>query len=240
MSRHRTVVRISARPSPAPGLPGAPPRIPGAVIDAALRATMNLHLPAIAFMGALFVLPATARQPAAAVPPGSVSGLTALAGADSTAASTVTLFLVRHAEKAATPADDPGLTEEGGRRAGRLAGMLANARIGRIVVSQYRRTRETAEPLSRRTGVPLTVLPVRMDSASPGELAPDHLDSLFAAIRSAPGGRVLIVGHSNTIPAMMRALGAEQAPAIGDREYGDFLILRWAPGRAAEVIGLKY
>ena len=52
---------------------------------------------------------------------------------------------------------DPCLTEFGHRQAERAAASLRHERIGRIVVSPYSRTLQTAEPIARALGVPMVV-----------------------------------------------------------------------------------
>jgi len=54
------------------------------------------------------------------------------------------VLLVRHAEKAAEPADDPPLTAAGAERAQALATALQDAGVTAIITTQLRRTRETA------------------------------------------------------------------------------------------------
>ncbi|MGH9856121.1 MAG: histidine phosphatase family protein [Blastocatellia bacterium] len=68
-----------------------------------------------------------------------------------------TVYLVRHAEKAATPTADPPLLEAGNQRAQELAQTLGKARIKTIYTSQYLRTKQTAEPLAKQLGIALTV-----------------------------------------------------------------------------------
>jgi hypothetical protein len=47
------------------------------------------------------------------------------------------------------------------------------------------------------------------------------------------GKTVLVVGHSNTVPAIIRALGIPDAVAIPDWEYDDIFTVRTdAAGRA--------
>jgi broad specificity phosphatase PhoE len=111
------------------------------------------------------------------------------------------VVLVRHAEKADEPRTDPPLTDGGRARAGALAAALEGARVSAVVVTPYRRTRATAEPLLRATGLTPIELPVA------GGLA-DHVRAVADTVRHrAPGETVVVVGHSNTIPPIIRALG---------------------------------
>src|SRR5688500_9156051 len=73
-----------------------------------------------------------------------------------------TVFLVRHAEKAAEPREDPPLTDVGRARADALARALGDSGVKAIYTSQYVRTRATAEPLAARLGLTPVVLPIAM------------------------------------------------------------------------------
>ena len=68
----------------------------------------------------------------------------------------VTVIVTRHAEKAESPAADPELSPAGQRRAQLLAWMLASAGLNAIYSSEARRTRDTAQPLAERSGLPIT------------------------------------------------------------------------------------
>jgi broad specificity phosphatase PhoE len=134
------------------------------------------------------------------------------------AAHAQTVVLVRHAEKAASPAADPPLTPAGRARAEALAERLSGARVSTVLSSQLARTRETAAPLAARAGAPVTVAPIN------GSLN-EHLLATVALARRAPAdSTVVIVGHSNTIPLLARALGMAAPPSIPDCRYD--LLLR--------------
>jgi hypothetical protein len=49
-----------------------------------------------------------------------------------------------------------------------------------------------------------------------------------------------VVGHSNSVPAVIKALGGDVAPAIGEKEYDNlFVVTVYAKGNAS-VTQLKY
>lgn len=129
------------------------------------------------------------------------------------AASTTTVIVMRHAEKAAIPADDPPLSPAGEARAQALARILGEAptefRIDAIIVSEFRRTQETVRPLANRLGVPVIVVP-----------AADTALTVDRARNEYRGGRVLIVGHSNTVPEIVEKLSGHEMPAMGEGAYG--------------------
>jgi len=129
------------------------------------------------------------------------------------AASTTTIFVMRHAEKAAAPAEDPPLSPAGEARALELAQHFGRAPKGlgldSIFVTELRRTQETVQPLANRLGVPVIVVP----ASEPKRVARRALDE-------NRGGRVLIVGHSNTVPAIVDALSGVKVPEMSELEYG--------------------
>ncbi|HKQ77571.1 MAG TPA: phosphoglycerate mutase family protein [Blastocatellia bacterium] len=149
-----------------------------------------------------------------------------------------TVYLVRHAEKAAEPAADPPLLESGIKRAEELARMLGKAGIKSIYTSQYLRAKQTAEPLAKQLGISPTVIPVRMGE-NPRELSPHYLTEMANRVYSNTGGAVLIVGHSNTIPKIIKALGGDISPAIDETVFDDlFVVTLYAKGKG-KVAHLK-
>lgn len=140
-------------------------------------------------------------------------------------APTMRFVVVRHAEKQTGPASasDPALTDAGHQRATRLAASLADDPVVAVYASGYRRTRETAAPTARGHGLPV----VDYDPRQP-------VPALVAALRSAhPHGTVLVVGHSNTVPAIAAALCACEVAPMSEDEYDHrYLIDIDATGRA--------
>lgn len=128
-----------------------------------------------------------------------------------------TVILVRHAEKAAEPKGDPGLSAAGTQRAGQLAAALDHARIDHIVVSPFRRTRDTAAPLAASRGLTPSIVTAEGDTAA-------HVAAVVEAVRSAEGS-VLVVGHSNTVPAVIHALGGPELPWLCESSFGQVFVL---------------
>ena len=64
------------------------------------------------------------------------------------------IFVVRHAERAdagMTAQTDPPLSAIGEARSSKLAGMLADAGVKDIFVTEFKRTQDTAKPLASGT-----------------------------------------------------------------------------------------
>lgn len=150
-----------------------------------------------------------------------------------------TVYLVRHAEKAAAPAADPPLLEAGIKRAEELARTLGKAGIKAIYTSQYLRTKQTAEPLAKQLGIASTVIPVKMSATNSKELSPQYLTEMVKRISSNADGNVLVAGHSNTVPAIIKALGGDIEPTIDETVFDDlFVVTVYAKGKA-KVAHLK-
>lgn len=148
--------------------------------------------------------------------------------AQASAAAQDAVFVVRHAERADSSADSP-LSDAGGARAARLGAILRDAGITQIYVTERQRTGQTAAPLAAA----LQLTPVALPSGA--------TDALFARLRaSAPHDRVLIVGHSNTLPEILRRLGVEAPVTIGDQEYDNLFIAIPGERAAARFLQLRY
>lgn len=126
--------------------------------------------------------------------------------------------LVRHAEKANDDPKDPSLSEAGMARAARLADALADTPLAAAYATAYRRTRSTAAPAAARQGIAVTTY----DASRPAA-------EFAAALRQAHAGRtVLVVGHSNTVPALAAALCACEVAPMREDEFDRRIDIRIA------------
>ncbi len=121
------------------------------------------------------------------------------------AAQDTMIYLTRHAEKAAT-ATDPGLTAEGVVRAQNIATTLKRANIRQIFSTSYARTQQTAQPLSALLALPIQTYDPKQQAA-------------FAKQLLALKGNSLVVGHSNTIPDLVRLLGGDAGSELPETEF---------------------
>lgn len=141
------------------------------------------------------------------------------------------IFIVRHAEKVAGVGvgNDPGLLPEGRARAALLRQMLRDVPLAAIYTSQYQRTRLTAQPTADDHKLSLRIHP----GAEMKSLA-DTLRTEF------PNQNVLVVGHINTAPDLLKELGVELKLDIQDSEYDNlFLVTLDEKGRSS-VLRLHY
>jgi broad specificity phosphatase PhoE len=120
------------------------------------------------------------------------------------AAEPSAIYLVRHAEKA--EGQDPALTPQGKGRARALAAILHRAGITAIFSTPTVRARQTAAPLAQRTGLTVQLY----DPAAPKALV-EKVHSL--------SGAVVVVGHSNTLPELVRLFGGAPGTDIADDEF---------------------
>jgi phosphohistidine phosphatase SixA len=151
-----------------------------------------------------------------------------------------TVFLVRHAEKADVPGADPPLSEAGKSRAEALARLLQSAGVKAVYTSQYLRTQQTAEPIARRLGITSVSVPLSVKTSNPREVTDESIRELTKRVEANAGGAVLIVGHSNSIPEVIRMLGGDLVPKIDESRFDDLFVVTVYPGGRAKVVRLKY
>lgn len=164
--------------------------------------------------------------------------VTALAWNAWRSVTTTSVFVLRHAEKQLGTIADPPLTDEGEQRALRLAIMFASpngstGRVTAIYASDTRRAQQTAAPLAQRLGLTVLTYPV------------GDIEGLARSIRhDCKGGVVVVIGHSNTVPKIVAALGAglwsESSLAQPETDFGSIFAVNlptWAP---ATLVRLRY
>jgi len=135
------------------------------------------------------------------------------------------IIVTRHVEKAAIPADNPGPSEIGQRRAEQLAEMFGGSGVDAVFATHYLRSFATATPLAHRLAMPVHVY----DAAD--------TDAMLARINAEHRYEtVFVVGHSNTVPAIVRTLSGKRVADIDEDRYGDiFLIVRPRWGRTVLI-----
>ncbi|HEX8558797.1 MAG TPA: histidine phosphatase family protein [Pyrinomonadaceae bacterium] len=164
-----------------------------------------------------------------------LSLLLALAGAASCGrqdGSTV-VIVVRHADKLSDAADSP-LNEAGVRRAQALAGVAADANVGAIYTTQFRRNHDTARPLAERTGVAVTEAPV--DLQNPGDYGRRLARDILERHR---GQTVVVVGHGNTVGSTVEGLTG-RPQKLGDIQYSDLFVVAVPPTGPAGLTRAQY
>lgn len=132
-------------------------------------------------------------------------------------------YIVRHAEK--DTGSNPAISAIGKQRAGDLYRTLKNKKIGLIFVSQYRRTGMTADSLR-----------IYNKTDTVHYAADITGDKLFEKIQERAGAakNILIVGHSNTLPGIIRKAGVSDytEKEIPDNEYDNLFVIEYKKGKA--------
>jgi broad specificity phosphatase PhoE len=137
-----------------------------------------------------------------------------------------TVIVLRHAEKDPQgDPKDPGLSEAGRARAEVLARLLAPSKPAQLFASEYQRAQRTLDPLAQALGL-------KVESVPAGNAA-----ELVRRLRALPEGSVSVVaGHSNTVPALVEALGGKierlDKGQIGENEFGRVFVLTLPPAGA--------
>jgi 2,3-bisphosphoglycerate-dependent phosphoglycerate mutase len=130
----------------------------------------------------------------------------------------INFYLVRHAEK--DTGNDPVLNKRGYERAGDLYRVLKNKKIDHIYFTQYRRTKLTGDSL--RIYQKIDTSSYKADTTGNG-----FLESLQLYLNSVNAPKnILVIGHTNTIPAIIKKLGADPGiNEIPDNEYDNLFIV---------------
>lgn len=114
-------------------------------------------------------------------------------------------YLVRHAEKMDNT-KNPVLSPAGEERAKALKDLLLTASIQRIFSSDYHRTKMTAAPLATTLGLSVEIYPA-------GETF-----QLVERLKAMKKTNVLVTGHSNTVPEMVKHFTGEEVK-LGHDDY---------------------
>ena len=142
------------------------------------------------------------------------------------------VILVRHAElpgaAMANPKNVP-LSKDGKARAERLASLLKDSGVAAIYVTDFLRTNQTAQPLSKELDKQLTVVPKG-----------DPQDLVAQLRKNYAGQTVLLVGHTDTLPGIMKTLGVASEIKIEAQDYGNIFIVTPKAEGAAGLLRLRY
>jgi broad specificity phosphatase PhoE len=141
-----------------------------------------------------------------------------------------TIVLVRHAEKNIEPNNpNPSLSADGNARSQTLLHVLGESNIKAIYTSQFLRTQQTAQPLAER----LSLTATQVD-------AKDTRGLVNQALANHRGEVVLIVGHTNTIPQIIEALGGGTIPEIPETQYDNLFVVTLKRFGKPQVVKLKF
>ncbi|MET0244659.1 MAG: histidine phosphatase family protein, partial [Flavitalea sp.] len=139
------------------------------------------------------------------------------------------VYVVRHAEKATQPANDPSLTTEGSQRAEDLKEKLKKKKVAAIYSTNTIRTMKTCEPLAKQLNISIINYPGKPGAA--------FIDSVKQKRKSQ-----LIVGHSNTVDDLVNMLtGRHILDDLPETIYDNLFVVKIYRGkRAPSFTNLKY
>jgi len=135
------------------------------------------------------------------------------------------VIIVRHAERDNNDPKDPDISEAGRARAEALAKILKNSGIRAIFVTEFKRTQETGLPISKSTGI------------APIVVEGKDISGLMSKLHQL-SGNALVVGHGNTIPDIIKAIGIDSRVEIPDEDYTDFFVVTL--GNKPQLLQLRY
>ena len=159
---------------------------------------------------------------------------TLAAAVPSTQTASTTVVIVRHAEAVPDAGRDPVLSEAGAARAKALTDALAAADVAAVYSTQYQRTRLTGTAVAAAAGLQVTVRPVEGDAGA-------YAGALVKEVLAAhPGRTIVIVGHSNTVPALVKAFtGVDPGEIAHDTYDRMFIVTTSAPG-TGRLVRVRY
>ena len=100
--------------------------------------------------------------------------------------------------------------------------MLRSADVEHVFASQFKRTQKTAQPLAAAEHLETTVVTAK------------DIDALTKQL-SATKGASLVVGHSDTVGDIIKALGVKEEVTISDDEYDNLFVVVKIQGEARLV-----
>ncbi len=148
--------------------------------------------------------------------------------------ATTTVVLIRHADRVAGENLNPGLSPAGQLRAKELVRVLGHLDVVAgpdvIFATQYRRTQETAEPLSKALQLPVRIVE-----------ADDIVGLAERILKEHKGKVILVIGHSNSIPLLIREFhGSKKLAPIEENEYDNLYVLSIPWFGKVKTLQLKY
>ena len=138
-----------------------------------------------------------------------------------------TIYIVRHAERQDSSSNSP-LSPAGHARANTLTHVLKDEGIAAIFVTNLQRTQQTAAPLAAATGLTPIEYPATVPQTAVDEVLANHT-----------GGRILIVGHSDTVDDIAAGLGAGGLTDLAGTQF-DRLFVVHRVANVAHLDRLRY
>lgn len=139
-----------------------------------------------------------------------------------------TIYLVRHAEKATT-GKDPVLTAEGKARAQALKKLLKKEKIVAVYSTKTTRTMKTGQPVA-------DARKLKVQNYNPRDM-----EFLEQVLQKHKGKKVLVVGHSNTVPALLnRLLHEDRYKNMDEKVYDNLVKITRRKNGKTDVAHIKF
>jgi broad specificity phosphatase PhoE len=129
-------------------------------------------------------------------------------------AETTTIIMLRHAEKSNAPGSDPALSADGMSRANEFAQLFSNINVARIYSTPFKRTRQTVTPLALSKSIDIVEYAPTMTAAQLKQ----------KIVTENKGKIVVVVGHSNTVPDLYKAV-SDQPAFISETDYDNIYVV---------------
>jgi broad specificity phosphatase PhoE len=120
---------------------------------------------------------------------------------------------------------DPDLSAAGRARAESLASVLKDAHITAIYATEFKRTQQTAAPLAKALGLTVKIVTPKSAAALIEQLKTER-------------SNVLVVGHSNTVPDVIKDLGVTTRVTIGEDDFDNLFLV--TTGARPSLLRLHY
>jgi phosphohistidine phosphatase SixA len=144
-----------------------------------------------------------------------------------------TVYIIRHAEKMSEQDRDPDLSERGRARAESLAVQLRDSGVNVIIVSNLKRTGQTAAPLAKLRHINPKVISI--EGSVEG-----HVARIADEVLKHPGATILIVGHNNTVGKIVEKIGGGHIGDLCGDEYANLIIVSLEKGKPGKILIEQY
>ena len=140
------------------------------------------------------------------------------------------IYLVRHGEK--ETGKDPVLTPAGRQRAGDLLRVLKDKGISHIYSTPYKRTQMTGDSLRIQLGIDTLIYAADTNGVDLINKIKSHNDI---------NKTILVIGHSNTIPALIRHFGITDfaIKELDEKEFDNLFLINYKK-RKPKLKAMKY
>lgn len=165
------------------------------------------------------------------------TGIAASPSAQSPNAPATTVVIVRHAEAVPNAGNDPVLSEAGIARADALAAALKDAGVAAVFTTQYQRTALTGQSVATAMNVPLAKAAI---AGGPAGLDGYVKQTVADVLAKYAGRTVVIVGHSNTVPALVKGFTGAEVGEIAHDSYDQMFVVTTSAAGTGRVVRARY